>query len=118
MAIWDIKERNNLARANQHLNKGDRGVFAGGTPIPSTGDIIDFITISSAGNATDFGDLTAARGVMGATGDNTRGMWFGGAAPGFSDIIDYITIASTGNATDFGDSLQAKRQSVGAGYNL
>ena len=78
MAIWDIKERNNLARANQHLNKGDRGVFAGGTPIPSTGDIIDFITISSAGNATDFGDLAAKTSGVHGTASHTRGIFAGG----------------------------------------
>ena len=34
-----------------------RGVFAGGRA-PITVNIIDYVTIASTGNATDFGDLT------------------------------------------------------------
>jgi len=85
-----------------------RGCIAGGMDA-SSGTLrnqIDYITIGSAGNATDFGDLTAAR--YGPTGcsNATRGLILGGeTGSGFSDVIDYVTIASTGNATDFGDLL-------------
>jgi hypothetical protein len=63
-------------------------------------DIIDYVTIGSTGNATDFGDLTAGRNGVAASSSSTRGVFFGGNN---TNIIDYITIASTGNATDFGD---------------
>ena len=35
-----------------------RGIFAGGRISPARLNTMDYITISSAGNATDFGDLT------------------------------------------------------------
>lgn len=37
---------------------GGRGLFAGGGGLDNT---IDYITIDTTGNATDFGDLTVAR---------------------------------------------------------
>jgi len=46
-----------------------RGCFAGGTD-PGMSNIIDYITIASTGNATDFGDLTVARTYLGATSSN------------------------------------------------
>ena len=85
-----------------------RGCIAGGMDASSgtLRDQIDYITIASTGNSTDFGDLTVAR--YGPTGcsNATRGLILGGeTGSGFSDVIDYVTIASTGNATDFGNLL-------------
>ena len=85
-----------------------RGCIAGGMPASGATlvNVIDYITIGSTGNSTDFGDLTVAR--YGPTGcsNATRGLILGGeTGSGFSDVIDYVTIASTGNATDFGDLL-------------
>lgn len=37
-----------------------RGLFGGGQT-PTKINVIEFVTISTAGNATDFGDLTVAR---------------------------------------------------------
>ena len=45
---------------------GDRGVFGGGST-GSVSNVIDYITISSAGDATNFGDLTVARYYLAAT---------------------------------------------------
>ena len=85
------------------LDGGARGLFGGGST-PSNSDVIDFITISTAGNATDFGNLSQARQwVFGAASSRVRGVWTGGVSPSISDRIDFVTIASTGNATDFGD---------------
>lgn len=85
-----------------------RGVFAGGQgPSPSftISNVIQYVTIASTGNSTDFGDLTIA-GYLGAGCSSTvRGAFAIGAdsGGGMSNVINYITIASTGNATDFGD---------------
>ena len=65
-------------------------------------NIIEYITIASAGNATDFGNLTATSYSQASACSIVRGLFFSGAG---RDAIDYITIASTGNATDFGDHL-------------
>tara|TARA_B100000085_G_scaffold213665_1_gene197816 strand:+ start:140 stop:1699 length:1560 start_codon:yes stop_codon:yes gene_type:complete len=72
-------------------------------------DTLDYVTIATTGNASDFGDLTLARyaGNHGVIGNTTRGLFAGGyGSP--SNIIDYITIASPGNATDFGDLANAR----------
>ena len=68
-------------------------------------NIIEFITIPSKGNGTDFGDLTVAREMGAAFGNRTRGCYAGGNTPGDNRVntIDYVTIQSLGNAVDFGD---------------
>jgi len=76
-----------------------RGVFGGGTP--GTQNTIDYITITSQSDATDFGDLTVARSQLAACSSSTRGV-FGGGSP-TTNTLDYITIASAGDATNFGD---------------
>ena len=44
-----------------------RGVFAGGSQ-PANVNTIDFVTITSTGNATDFGDRTVgANGIAGCS---------------------------------------------------
>ena len=83
-----------------------RGVFGGGRVPGALVNIIEFITISTIGNSTDFGDLTVARTSKGCS-NATRGLFGGGYSPSLLNIIDYITIASLGNAVDFGDMLTA-----------
>ena len=81
-----------------------RGVYAGGNP--SGSNVIQYITMATLGNATDFGDSTATAAEWGGTSNNIRGV-FGSAnapsAPYRFNHIDYITIASTANAAAFGD---------------
>jgi hypothetical protein len=78
-----------------------RGLFGGGQVSGAANNTIDYINISSAGNATDFGDLTVARSVLGACASSTRAVWANGTPT--TNVIDYVTIATTGNATYFGD---------------
>jgi len=96
-----------------------RAVFSGGrddTPASDTEkNILDYVTIASTGNATDFGDLTVARGRHASVCSSTRGV-FAGGDPGVN-VIDYITIASTGNATDFGDTITTVSNSSGGASN-
>jgi hypothetical protein len=66
-------------------------------------DTIDYVTINSTGNATDFGNLTQAKDSVAGTSSSTRGVFGGGYNGGELNTIEYITIASTGNGTDFGD---------------
>ena len=87
---------------------GSRGVFAGGIDSGDFTNIIQYITIATAGNATDFGDLTLARARLTAVSNGSRGVFAGGFAGGAKNVMDYITIASTGNATDFGDLLTSE----------
>ena len=98
-----------------------RGVFAGGTdgssPTPATKNTIDYITINSAGDATDFGDLTGTAAYMGVACNATRGFFMGShtaISTKDGDGMEYITFASTGNGTDFGDLLVASRAGANA----
>jgi len=97
------------------VNGGGRGVFGAGTLLPSYGssNIIDYITIQTTGNATDFGDMVANNSAYGACSNGSRGLFGGGYPSGNTNRIDYITIATTGNALDFGD-LTVARRNVGA----
>ena len=93
-------------RGLQGCGSPTRSVFASGYQQPDTGtktNVIDFVTIATAGNAQDFGDLTSQRWGTAACADSTRGVFFGGLTPSSVNVIDFITIATTGNATDFGD---------------
>ena len=87
-----------------------RGVFGGGYQTSNT-NTMSYITISSQGNATDFGDLTVARYALAGCSSTTRGV-FGGGFSGSSNYntMDYITIATTGNAIDFGDLTAATKE--------
>lgn len=66
--------------------------------------------MATAGNGTDFGNLSQARARLTATSSATRGVFAGGytASANYVDTIDYITIGSTGNATDFGNLSSAR----------
>ena len=85
---------------------GARGLYKTSQKAPSSGsysDAIDFLTISTLGNAQDFGDTSASRSGNSALSSGTRGIF--GAGYGPSDQIEFVTIASTGNSTDFGDDV-------------
>ena len=65
---------------------------------------MDYITIASTGNASDFGNLTNSPRYISGTSNGVRGVFGGGKVSSTrQDVIQYITIASTGNATDFGN---------------
>ena len=92
-----------INRTTPNLNGGARGIFAMSYQ-PGVSNRIEYVTISTLGDATDFGDLVNSRKFGAALSSRTRGIWAGGGpgAPGH-DNIDYITISSTGNAADFGN---------------
>ena len=115
-----------LTRSGVHCvaySNPTRGIFHSGYQYPASPNfmnVIDFVTIATTGNATDFGDsLTGGYGCGGAS--RTRGVSGGGysaGAPtgesgGFTNIIDFVEIATKGNAKDFGDLSAAKRHVKG-----
>ena len=89
-----------------------RGLFGGGRDVPGLLNNIDYITISTLGDALDFGDLTVARRRVDSASSSTRGVWAGGYSPD-KDEIDYVTISSIGNAFDFGNLVAATRTMAG-----
>ena len=94
-----------VAVSSPDLNGGARGLFTGGyasgASSPKVTNTIDYVTISTAGNATDFGDLTAAdQDIVPCGSSRTRGVFRdGNSAP-----MTYVTFASTGNSVSFGNS--------------
>ena len=88
-----------------------RGLFICGESQPSGTRIntIQFITIASTGNATDFGDHTDLRRSLGACNNSTRAVYGGGNTPSATvNSLSFVTIATTGNGQDFGDLLSAR----------
>jgi hypothetical protein len=79
-----------------------RAVFGGGLT-PSVNKSLEYINISSEGNAINFGDLITQRFRFGACSSSTRGLFGGGINPSTISTIDYITIASEGNGIEFGN---------------
>ena len=90
---------------------GGRAFFLGDST-GGTVNSIEFVTMSSAGGGTDFGDLTTVTGACGACADTVRGVRMGGVTtyPGtFTNVIDYFSLATQGDATDFGDVSTTRR---------
>ena len=76
--------------------------------MPGDKDEIDYVTIASAGNATDFGDLSAGKGDLKGFDSSTRSVFMGGyIGPAYINIMEYVTTSSTGDVTDFGDLTEA-----------
>ena len=102
-----------------NLDGGARGIIAGGGIYPAETVTIQFITIPTAGNSIDFGDLTQAREGVGGMSNTTRAVFSQGGNYGNPNYnnIDFITIPSTGDATDFGDALDSAREVTSAGSN-
>jgi len=97
------------AGPTEHRGGRGRGVVAGGRDASNPHvDTMDLIEIVTAGNATDFGNLTiSGRDYPSGCGSPTRGVFFAGAEPGFRNVIDYVVMSSSGGANDFGDMLIA-----------
>ena len=97
---------------------GVRALLAGGDT-PSYLSHIDFITMSTMGDAADFGNLSTARAGSACISSRTTIAWCGGYAPGISNSIDTTIFSSTGNATDTAD-LTTSRQGAakGPGNNI
>ena len=114
----DCATRNDHGGHNSAGSTSTRGVYTSSGGGGSRRTDIEFITIGSTGNGSDFGDLSVARGLSAAVFNTTR-MVIGGGDTNDDDktnVIDYITMGSTGNATDFGD-LSVARMDLGSASN-
>ena len=110
----ELGDQNNT---NSSGGTGTRAVFCRGNSNGPTvnRDIIDYISVSTLGNAQDFGDdiVTARQG--GALGSRTRALIAG--RDSVSTAISFITFASTGNATNFTGTLTASTGGSPAGIS-
>tara|TARA_A100000164_G_scaffold236092_1_gene209682 strand:+ start:848 stop:2593 length:1746 start_codon:yes stop_codon:yes gene_type:complete len=90
-----------------------RGLFICGESQPSGTKLntIQFITIATTGNATDFGDNTFIVRSIAACNNSLRAVYGGGnlaPASATTNALSYVTIATTGNGQDFGDLIGAR----------
>ena len=93
------------------VDASNRGLFMGGENI----NTIQWIQITTLGDAEDFGDLTTISGNGGAVGSSTRAVRGGGyGSSTYQNTIDYVEFDSTGNATDFGDLNPVAGNGVGS----
>jgi len=100
-----------LSAARWHIcgaSNSVRGILWNGMN-PSSGatgmDIIEYLELSSLGDAVDFGDTSHSVRSRGAAASPTRSVAFGGADPTIN-TMDYVQFGSKGNAIDFGDLTQ------------
>ena len=83
-----------------------RALAAGGEGPSANINSIEFVTIATDGNGTDFGDISSASSTLksGVVSSATRGIFAGFyPASGGDQRMDFVTITSAGNAQDFGD---------------
>lgn len=107
-----------------------RGIIAGnegnsqGAPFFQSYNQIDFLTIATTGNTSDFGDLTEATQVATGFSSPTRGVRSTGQVSGsggatlYVNTMDYVTIATTGNAVDFGDNTVTRYHAGGCSSSI
>ena len=95
-----------------------RSVMIGGRDSPTNEPAIDYVTFSSGGGASVFGELSEGVANSGQCSSATRGICYAGSrgnpSPALSSQISYITLASTGDASDFGEASSALVCSGGA----
>ena len=118
----DFGQTSVARRATASLSSSTRAVMGGGfvsPPSPYTiSDVMDYVTIATTANATDFGNMQSTGYSYGTASNETRGLFAGGYRPNNSAVvntIDLITIATTGNASNFGDLTRTARSFGGAG---
>ena len=95
VGVWKLKDVNSAVMGGYWRTVGSRALSMGG----NESNTIDFITMASTGNATDFGDM-----LLGSDGsfETSSGGFFAGGN-GQIDVIEFITFATTGDVTDFGN---------------
>ena len=95
--------------AGGNCSNNTRGVIHLGMTSPNRVNTLEFVTIATLGDTTDFGDLTQQKDSSSPCSNSIRGVWMGGAlAPDgpTTNVMEFITIATTGNGQDFGDIVQ------------
>ena len=103
---------NNLGDAS--CSSTTRGIIFGGYNTGGSNqlNVIEYVTIGTAGNSVDFGDMSDSNYGIQACSSGTRGVRAGGIS-GYVNTMEYVTIASTGNVTDFGNLSLGRSSAAG-----
>ena len=105
---------NSWRQVDNVIRRG-RGLYCGGWDGTNRLKSIEFIEVSTLGDAQNFGDLTVAREGCGrgTISSAIRGLSMAGWDGSGTNEIDYLTIASGGNSIDFGNSSNARGWGAG-----
>ena len=112
MEVWIGDKWMIVGTSSPNLDGGARGLHMGGA---NGANNVEFVTIPTAGNAIDFGDLITARYLNGGCSSRNRALTFGGNTPSVLNSIEFHEFSSTGNFNDFGDMVSSKRNLHGGG---
>ena len=98
-----------------------RGVFGNRSGASNFQNTIDYVTIASTGNATDFGDDTVARNQLCGFASLTRGIFAGGSVSGGNTGISIYagTLTGTQNTTigSYGNCIYGCTDPLAINYN-
>ena len=101
--VWSLTTQYQYAADWQGDNvpplSGDIALFGGGS---DSAHPIDYIQITTLGDAADFGDFSVNNRFVASCSSSTRGIFAGGLGNTRNEI-QYVTIVSRGNTEDFGD---------------
>ena len=105
-----IRDSGDVAREDSNgtaFASSTRACVAGGFDTSVADNVIEYVTIATTGNATNFGDLLGLYAQQASVASSTRGVVctgsIGPTPTTNSNVIQYVTIASTGDSVDFGD---------------
>jgi hypothetical protein len=86
-----------------------RGILAGGYVSPNQITDISYLTFSSNGGVSEFGDLNLGAAYQAGASDNTRMLIAGGGGDGWQRTrnIKFLTIATTGSDNQFGELIRS-----------
>ena len=118
--VWNMKEVYDAVMGGYWPNALSRGVFMSGRT-PSANVTIDYVTLQTAGDAADFGDIITARHFGATQSSFTRAIHtkgYGTAASAYVNVAEYVTIMSAGNAADFGDATAADGYTAGCSNSV
>ena len=99
------------SQCNGGASSQTRGIIFSGMSSPTAArNVIEYLTLSSQGNAVNFGDITNAgnNSGSGACGNQIRGV-VKTSSGNDGNILEYVTISTTGNTSDFGDLATGRR---------
>jgi hypothetical protein len=97
------------------LSDGTTGFLLGGQTTSSASSVsntVEYITLATPANSSDYGDLTLARFNIAGAANLSRAVTSGGQNVNGSSVnlMDYFSVTTAGSATDFGDLSQAAYQ--------
>ena len=103
----------NPAKNNAALSNDSRGVYT----LSQTGvnvNSIEYITISSSADGTNFGDLVSVKYALTGFSDGSRGVFSGGYISAATYEMDYLYVGTLGDTVDFGNLTSARQYVFGA----